>query len=159
MNEPHPGFKVDQIDHVELFVPDRHEAARWYERTLGLAALPQHEDWAADPHGPLMISSNISNNSGTMLALFTGEPRGERPTAGFHRVAFRVDGPNFLAFLEHVKTNPVHNDAGDEIHSLTPNDYRKAFSVYFNDPWGHRLEVTTYEAEWVRELLGNPSRI
>ena len=20
----------------------------------------------------------------------------------------------------------------------------------FNDPWGHRLEVTTYEAEWVR---------
>jgi len=44
-------FKVAQIDHVELFVPDRHEAARWYERSLGLAALSQHEDWAADPTG------------------------------------------------------------------------------------------------------------
>ena len=29
-------FTVLQIDHVELFVPDRYEAARWYERTLGL---------------------------------------------------------------------------------------------------------------------------
>jgi hypothetical protein len=27
-------FKVLQIDHVELFVLDRYEAARWYERAL-----------------------------------------------------------------------------------------------------------------------------
>jgi catechol 2,3-dioxygenase-like lactoylglutathione lyase family enzyme len=147
-------FKVDQIDHVELFVPDRHEAARWYERTLGLTVLPQHEDWAADPHGPLMISSD---GGGTMLALFLGELRRDRPTAGFHLVAFRVDGPSFLAFLEHIKTHPVHNDAGDEIRSLIPKDHGKAFSVYFNDPWGHRLEVTTYEAEWVRDQLSTES--
>jgi catechol 2,3-dioxygenase-like lactoylglutathione lyase family enzyme len=151
-------FKVDQIDHVELFVPDRREAARWYERTLGLAALPQHEDWAADPGGPLMISSDGGR---TMIALFQGEPRRDRPTAGFHLVAFRVDGPNFLAFLEHLKTNPVHNDEGAEIRSLTPKDHGKAFSVYFNDPWGHRLEVTTYEAEYLRERrrAGNPLHI
>ena len=140
-------FKVDQIDHVELFVPDRREAVRWYERTLGLAVLPQFEDWTEDPHGPLMISSD---GGSTKLALFTGEPRRARPTAGFHLVAFRVDGPGFLRFLEHVRTHPVHDDAGDEIHSLTPRDHGKAFSVYFNDPWGHPLEVTTYEAEWVR---------
>ena len=140
-------FKVEQIDHVELFVPDRHEAARWYERTLGLTALPQHEDWAADPHGPLMISSD---GGGTKLALFLGEPRRGSPTEGFHLVAFRMGGTGFLAFLDHIKTNPVYNDAGDEVHSLTPKDHGKAFSVYFNDPWGHRLEVTTYEAEWVR---------
>ena len=29
-------FRVDQIDHVEVFVPDRREAARWYAETLGL---------------------------------------------------------------------------------------------------------------------------
>ena len=143
-------FKVDQIDHVEFFVPDRREAARWYERTLGLAPLPQHEDWAADPGGPLMISSN---EGGTMLALFTGEPRRDWPTVGFHRVAFRVSGPGFLQFLEHVRENPFCNDAGEEIRSPTPRDYRKAFSVYFNDPWGHRLEVTTYEAGHVRDRL------
>lgn len=146
-------FTVGQIDHVELFVPDRHEAARWYERTLGLAPLPGYERWSADPGGPLMISSDAANDGGTKLALFQGEPPRSRPTAGFDRVAFRVDGPNFLAFLKHLQTNPVHNDAGDEVRSLAPKDHTKAFSVYFNDPWGHQFEVTTYEAAWVRGML------
>ena len=51
-------FRVSQIDHVELFVPDRDEAAKWYEEVLGLTVLPGYEDWAKDPHGPLMISSD-----------------------------------------------------------------------------------------------------
>jgi hypothetical protein len=29
-------------------------------------------------------------------------------------------------------------------------DHGKAWSVYFSDPHGHHLEVTTYEAEAVR---------
>src|SRR4051812_27540045 len=107
-------FQVDQMDHVEFFVPDREEAARWYAATLGLAKVDAHADWAADAGGPLMLGSP---GGGAMLALFAGEPRGDRPTAGFHRVAFRVDGPTFLAFLEHVKTHPVHDDAGRELRS------------------------------------------
>ena len=143
-------FKVLHIDHVELFVPDRREAARWYERTLGLSVVPEFERWAEDPHGPLMISSD---GGGTKLALFTGEPRGRRATAGFHLVAFRVDGPGFLRFLEHVGNAPVFNEAGEEAHSLAPRDHGQAFSVYFCDPGGHRLEVTTYDADYVRERL------
>ena len=65
------SFKVEQIDHVELFVPDRYTAARWYEQVLGLRILPEHEHWAG-PGGPLMISSD---SGCTMLALFEGEPR------------------------------------------------------------------------------------
>ena len=129
-------FKVLQIDHVELFVPDRREAARWYERTLGLSVVPEFERWAEDPRGPLMISSD---GGGTKLALFTGEPRGQRPTAG--------------SFLEHVGTAPVFKETGEEVRSLTPHDHGQAFSVYFCDPGGHRLEVTTYDADYVRERL------
>jgi hypothetical protein len=33
-------------------------------------------------------------------------------------------------------------------------DHGKAFSIYFNDPYGHRLEVTTYEHEATRAALG-----
>ena len=58
-------FKVLQIDHVELFVPERYEAARWYERTLGLQVVPECEPWAVDG-GPLMISSD---GGSTKLAL------------------------------------------------------------------------------------------
>ncbi len=32
-------------------------------------------------------------------------------------------------------------------------DHGKAISVYFYDPWGNALEVTTYEPEVVRESL------
>ena len=32
-------------------------------------------------------------------------------------------------------------------------DHGEAFSMYFADPFGHRLEVTTYEAAAVRAAL------
>jgi catechol 2,3-dioxygenase-like lactoylglutathione lyase family enzyme len=87
------SFRVDQIDHVELFVPDRHEAAAWYQRVLGLNIVAEYEHWAADPRGPLMISSDGGH---TKLALFQGTPQGSRETAGFHLVAFRVGAVNFV---------------------------------------------------------------
>ena len=62
-------FRVLQIDHVELFVPDRREAADWYQRILGLEVVPEYQEWAAVPGGPLMISSDDGN---TKLALFEG---------------------------------------------------------------------------------------
>ena len=144
-------FQVDHIDHVELFVPDRRAAAQWYERALGLSVVPEFEHWAEDPHGPLMISSD--GGGGTKLALFTGEPQGSRPTAGFHLVAFRVDGPGFFSFLEHIENVSVFDEPGAEARTLKPRDHGQAFSVYFCDPWGHPLEVTTYDAEYVRERL------
>ena len=139
-------FKVEEIDHVELFVPDRYTAARWYEQALGLRILSEHEHWAG-PGGPLMISSDSGR---TMLALFEGEPRGSRPTAGHHRVAFRVSGVGFLQFLEHVREVPVYSDSGEPVSHLRPVDHGKAFSVYFCDPYGNRFEVTSYEYQHVK---------
>lgn len=135
-------FRVDQIDHVELFVPDRHAAAAWYEKTLGLAIATDYVQWAADPNGPLMLTTS---KAGTMLALFTGEPKGRKPTAGFHRVAFRVNRAGFNAFLEHINQNPVFNSDGTEVRGLNVRDHGLSQSVYFCDPYGHPLEVTTYE--------------
>jgi len=145
------SFKVEQIDHVELFVPDRYTAARWFEQALGLRILPEHEHWAG-PGGPLMISSDSGR---TMLALFEGEPRGSRLTAGHHRVAFRVSGAGFLQFLEHVQEVPVYSESRDPVAHLSPVDHGKAFSVYFCDPYGNRFEVTSYEHQHVEEGLAS----
>jgi hypothetical protein len=68
-------FRVLQIDHVELFVTDRQAAAAWYESVLGLIPIPEAAQWAKDPEGPLMISSDQGK---TMLALIQGTPQGER---------------------------------------------------------------------------------
>ena len=144
------GFRAIQVDHVELFVPDRHEAARWYEHVLGLQILPEYQQWADDPHGPLMISSDGGN---TKLALFEGQPQGSRPTSGFHLVAFRVNADGFIEFLRRLGELQL-KDHRDRL--VTPDsavDHEQAFSVYFSDPYGHRLEMTTYDHAATRKAM------
>jgi GrpB-like predicted nucleotidyltransferase (UPF0157 family) len=143
------GANVHSIDHVEVFVPDRYEAAAWYEGALGLEVVAELEDWTAGG-GPLMVSAD---GGGTMLALFEGEPRGARKTAGHHRVAFRVDGPSFLRFVKGTGRSPVYDDEGRETASGRLMDHGKAYSVYFCDPWGNRYELTTYDRDEVKTRL------
>ena len=138
------------IDHVELFVPDRAEAARWYARVLGLTILGQYEDWATNPSGPLMISSD---GGGTKLALFEGEPQGRRETAGFHRVAFRIGADAFAAFLRRLPESGLVDQDGRPVVAESLRDHQRAFSLYFSDPYGHRLELTTYEYDALRRAL------
>lgn len=148
---PELGFVVDQLDHVELFVPDRWEAAEWYGRVLGLRVVPEAEFWAEDPRGPLMISSDGGH---TKLALFEGEPQGGRPTAGFHRVAFRVGAGSFAAFVGRLGDLGLVDEAGNPVDADRVTDHDLAWSIYFSDPFGHRLEVTTYEYDEVRATFG-----
>lgn len=143
-------FRVLQIDHVELFVPDRYEAAEWYHRVLGLRIIPGFEEWAAGSGGPLMISSDDGR---TKLALFEGQPQATRPTAGFHRVAFRVDADGFIEFLRRLRDQPLTDHQNRPVTADAVVDHDKAYSIYFCDPYGHRLEVTTYEYEATRAAL------
>ena len=152
MKDPPPSsaFRVDQIDHVEFFVPDRHQAAEWYQRVLGLEILPGYEHWSEDPHGPLMISPDSGN---TKLALFTGAPQGERETAGFHLVAFRVEAEAFVEFLLRLPDLGLTDHRGRQVTADLVADHETAYSLYFNDPYGHRLEITTYEYDETRAEL------
>ena len=146
-----PPFRVGQIDHVELFVPDRREAAAWYRRVLGLEVMPEYEGWSEAPGGPLMISSDRGS---TKLALFEGRPQASRPTAGFHRVAFRVDADGFLEFVRRLAELDLTGAQGDPVTQDSVVDHQQAYSVYFSDPYGHHLEVTTYDYHAVRAGFG-----
>ena len=143
-------FRVLQIDHVELFVPDRQEAAEWYCRVLGLHVVPGFEQWTVNPGGPLMIATA---SGATKLALFEGQPQQARATAGFHRVAFRVDAAGFLAFVRGLDNRHLNDHQGRPVAADAVVDHDLAYSIYFCDPYGHRLEITTYEHEVVREGL------
>lgn len=148
MTAAHKGrFRVESLDHVELFVPDRFAAASWYQRVLGLEIIESYRHWAVDPEGPLMISSD---GGATKLALFTGEPQGPRTTVGYHLVAWRVSGAEFLRFCRHAAELGLRSAEGRAVKPSSMVDHGKAFSVYFCDPFGHRLEITTYEHEVVR---------
>lgn len=140
------GFRVDRIDHVELWVPDQDEAAAWYEKVLGLEVVPELEEWAEG--GPLMIATA---EGPTMLALFQGQPGRRRGhTPDFRRVAFRVAGEAFSRFLERLEALDLEAEDGERLDSEDVVDHGQSLSIYFRDPWGHRFEVTTYEPEVVR---------
>ncbi len=142
-------FRVGAIDHVELFVPDQYEAAKWYAEVLGLGILPEFEFWAENG-GPLMLSSDGGK---TKIALFQGEPRGMRKTAGHHRVAFGSSGADFIAFLHRLETLTIYDDNGNQVESWDVADHRKSFSIYFCDPYGNRYEITSYDYQYILENL------
>ena len=137
------GVLEPTLDHVELFVPDRGEAAEWYARVLGCRPVPGTEQWAADPEGPLMVSSDGGR---TKLALFQGHAQDRDTSSAFHRVAFRLAGPEWLTFVGRLPGHRVRQGEG----TVRIVDHGAAWSAYFSDPHGHRLEVTTYDAELVR---------
>jgi catechol 2,3-dioxygenase-like lactoylglutathione lyase family enzyme len=142
-------FKVLQIDHVELFVPDRYEAARWYEQALGLQIVPECEPWATGG-GPLMISSD---GGSTKLALFEGEPMPASQTMAFRRVAFRVTGRGFAEFLRRLPDLGLVDARRERVTVNAVVDHQQAYSIYFDDPYGHQLEVTTYDYDETTGLL------
>lgn len=143
-------FCAQQIDHVELFVPDRYEAARWYEQVLGLKIVREFEHWAGPAGGPLMISSD---GGSTMLALFTGPPQGNREAVGIRRVAFRVSGEGFLQFLQRLPELSLTNGTGQTVTPEATVDHGRAFSIYFTDPSGNMLEITTYDFDLVADSM------
>lgn len=138
------GFQAGSIDHVELIVPDRYEAADWYRDALGLEIVEEFEHWADRSGYPLMISSDSGD---TMLALFKGTP--SDGNGGFQRVAFKMTGENFLQFRDRLEEIPNI----DQAEHRNVADFDSAYSVFLSDPYGHSLEVTTYDYEFVSEIL------
>lgn len=135
-------FRVEQIDHVELIVPDRYVAASWYYDVLGLEIIPEFEFWADDPQGPLMIGTM---DAGTKLALFTGVTGDVQSKKGIYRIAFRVNSELFMDFVSQLDRLQLRDHNNQFVNHEMIADHDRAFSIYFCDPYGNRLEITTYE--------------
>lgn len=129
--------RIDGIDHVALGVPDRQSAADWYEEVLGMTPREEYELWA-DRGGPLVISGT---DHGSSIALFGTETEDPGPL----HLAFGVDGSTFLEFIASLsERQDVAVDGPADVV-----DHDLSLSVYFTDPFGHDLEVTTYDYDQV----------
>ena len=129
-------FTIEGIDHVALAVQDVRRSARWYQDVLGLERLYQ-DSWGDMPA--------VVGVGGTAVALFAvqGSSNGRpgRDMLAMRHLAFRVDSVNFArarAALEEKGIPVLYEDHGI------------AHSIYFHDPDGHQLEITTYD-------LGTPT--
>ncbi len=124
-------FRTEGIDHVALAVRDVRASARWYAEVLGLQRLHE-EAWGDHPA--------IVGDGTTAVALFPIEgaagPRPSRGTIAMRHLAFRANRANFTAAKAALSGRGI--DYTEQHHGICE-------SIYFFDPDGHELEITTYE--------------
>ena len=126
--------KLQNIDHIHVFVPDREDALDWYSNILGLKPIERLLFWAKT--GPL----TIGNDEGSIhIALFEGEPNNNRSV-----IAFNVTGEEFIN---------CHNKINDSLpKNIEIVDHDIQFSIYFEDPFGNPYEITSYDYDMLTEL-------
>jgi catechol 2,3-dioxygenase-like lactoylglutathione lyase family enzyme len=121
------------IDHVALAVRDIAASVAWYREVLGFR--PRFEgSWGGVP---AMIALGD-----TMVALFPAGDAAEGPQPvtrgrpGFLHLAFRASGPDFARARGALEERGLHVEF---------QDHEIAHSIYFHDPDGNQLEITTYD--------------
>jgi catechol 2,3-dioxygenase-like lactoylglutathione lyase family enzyme len=127
-------FRLEGIDHIALAVRDVERSAAWYQEVLGLERRFQ-DVWGSFPA--------VVGVGTTALALFPVHGTDPAPPPGrgvisMRHFAFRVDRANFDAAISAMK------ERGQAVEF---QDHGIAHSIYFHDPDGHQIEVTTYELQ------------
>jgi catechol 2,3-dioxygenase-like lactoylglutathione lyase family enzyme len=124
-------LRTDGLDHVAITVEDLERSHAFYSGVIGLERA--YDEW----HVPVFM---LAGGSG--LALF---PRESHPGSGddssvpeirVMHIAFRVDREQFDRARAELPS------AGFEYRFA---DHGACHSIYFPDPDGHEIELTTYE--------------
>jgi len=125
-------MQLEGIDHVALGVRDLESSAKWYIEVLGFERL--HEGmWDGVP--------TFIGKENTGIALFPASPNAQS-IPSTHRdirmlhLAFRINRQKCLAAQRELEKRVIKF----ELH-----DHEISHSIYFRDPDGHQLEITTYE--------------
>jgi catechol 2,3-dioxygenase-like lactoylglutathione lyase family enzyme len=127
-------MQLQGIDHVALAVRDVEQSARWYIEVLGFERL--HEGmWNGVP--------TFIGKGNTAIALFPANsnvrpPSSTRRDIRMLHLAFRANHDGFLAAQEELRRRGIKFEF---------EDHEISHSIYFRDPDGHHLEITTYELE------------
>jgi catechol 2,3-dioxygenase-like lactoylglutathione lyase family enzyme len=119
------SIEPETVDHVAFGVSDQARSVEWYGRLLGLRRVYE-ASWGNVP--AMLVGSD-----GTGLALFATREGGAPP--GFRHVAFRVSREQY----EQAKSMLAQEGVQFE-----EQDHAVAHSLYFRDPDGIELELTTY---------------
>jgi catechol-2,3-dioxygenase len=127
-------FTLEGLDHVALAVTDVERSAKWYLEVLGFER--RHEGmWKGVP-----VFIGLGQ---TALALFPAkmEDAKSSPARAATRIlhfALRADRQNFLAAQRGLTSRGI---------AFQFEDHGISHSIYFRDPDGHQLEITTYDLE------------
>ena len=130
-------FQLEGIDHVALAVSDTERSAQWYMEVLGFER--KHDEvWKADP---IFLAKGT-----TGIALFQAEDGATLVSSkpnhlGMTHFAFRAHRGEFLSAQSELKKRGINFEF---------RDHKISHSIYFSDPDGIRLEITTYQVNGVK---------
>jgi len=117
---------------VAIGVRDIEQSMKWYIEVLGFERLYEGA-WNGVP--------TFIGKGNTGIALFPAthqaKPSTHREIRMLH-LAFRADRENFLAAQRELEKRGIKSEF---------QDHEISHSIYFRDPDGHHLEITTYEVE------------
>lgn len=123
-------MELEGIDHVAMGVRDIERSAKWYIEVLGFQRFYEGA-WNGVP--------TFIGKGNTGIALFPAnhetEPPERRDIRMLH-LAFRASRENFLAAQRELKERGIKFEF---------QDHEISHSIYFRDPDGHALEITTYD--------------
>jgi len=128
-------------DHIAFSVPNLVEAERWYVDTIGAEVVSRY-NWGGDtshdvlPHEDIRIGAHI-------VSLFLGEPLESSPSPRLFHYAFNCRD------MSEIDTWKAHLESrGVAVRGPIAHHGFGAVSIYFTDPWGTRLEIATWLADW-----------
>jgi catechol 2,3-dioxygenase-like lactoylglutathione lyase family enzyme len=122
-------FELEGIDHIALSVRDVERSAKWYVDVLGfeprLAGM-----WNGIP--------TFIGKGTTAIALFPLRGNVGNSGRGIRMLHFamRADRKNFLQAQVDLEKRGI---------AFEFQDHEISHSIYFSDPDGHELEITTYQ--------------
>ena len=120
-------MELQRLDHVSLNVGDRARSIAWYRDVLGL----EQRNEPTEDAEPV-----FTGEFGRCIALFQARspaPERSSESVGFRHVALVDD--DLDRAQEHLRGHGV---------DFRFEDHGNAHSVYFRDPDGHAIELTSY---------------
>lgn len=124
-------MELEALDHVGINVADVDRSMAWYRDVLGLKRTHE-EDWGDFPA--------VMEANGSGVALFPRDDGAPGPPVrssdDMSHIGFRTSRQGLERATSEV------SDRGIPFHT---GDYGAAWSIYFDDPDGHQIEITTYE--------------
>jgi len=139
-----PVFDL-QFSHVGIYVTDLEKMADFYHRVLGFPITDR-----GPLHGAEMVFFSRNPREHHQVVLVAGRPPG-LPDKVINQLSFRVGSlAEVQGFYRHIR-------AASEASDIHPICHGHAWSVYFRDPEGNRIEVYTdtpwYVHQPIREVM------